>query len=105
MSLIYLEGAYKAGKNDLAEKIRQSVRRDLEQQRRYYNYIRDSRPELYGGFERSEAPINEAMLQVLTEIEKKYAPQLQSTLTPSEGNNTIINSPASKDSTKPDSLK
>ena len=102
MTLIYLEGAYKAGKTELAEKIRQAVRKDLEQQRRYYNYIRDSRPEFYGSYERSEAPINEAMIQVLTEIEKAYAPQLQSTITPSEGNNTIINSPAGRDTTKPD---
>jgi hypothetical protein len=103
MALIYLEGAYKAGKNELAEKIRQAVRKDLEQQRKYYNYIRDSRPELYGGFERSEAPINEAMLQVLTEIERRYAPQLQ-TISPTEGNKTIINPPTG-DTLRPDTPK
>ncbi|MEP6701186.1 MAG: DUF2723 domain-containing protein, partial [Bacteroidota bacterium] len=64
-SLLYLEACYKAGKPELAEKIRLAIRKDLVQQQKYYNYIKDSRPELFGGFERSEAPINEAMLLVL----------------------------------------
>ena len=89
--LLYLEACYKAGKIELAEKIRLALRKDLEQQQRYYNYIRDSKPQYYGGFERSEAPINEIMLQVLGMIEQKYAPQVQTT-SPKEGNNpTIIN--------------
>lgn len=75
--LLYLEACYKAGKTELAEKIRKEIRTDLEQQEKYYNYIRTERPELYGGFERSEAPINQAMLYVLDAIEKKYAPQTQ----------------------------
>ncbi len=89
-TLVLLEACYKAGKADLAEKVRLDLRKDLEQQQTYYNYIRDSRPELYGGFERSEAPINEIMLEVLGLIEKKYAPQVQAT-TPAEGPNTITN--------------
>ena len=88
--LLYLEACYKAGKADLAEKIRLGLRKDLEQQRAYYNYIRDSKPEFYGGFERSEAPINEILLEVLSLIEKKYAPELQ-TKTPAEGPTTITN--------------
>lgn len=89
-ALLYLEAAYKAGNKDLAEKVRQAVRKDLEDQKRYYTYIRESRSELYGGFERSEAPINDALLMVLDAIEKKYAPEVQAK-TPTEGNNTIIN--------------
>jgi hypothetical protein len=101
-TLLYLEACYKAGKTDLAEKVRLAVRKDLEQQRKYYNYIRDSRPELYGAFERSEAPINEIMLEVLNAIEKRYAPQVQSK-NPVEGPVNII-SPARPDSgNKPDS--
>jgi len=94
--LLYLEACYKAGKTDLAEKVRLELRKDLEQQRKYYNYIRDNRPEFYGGYERSEAPINEIMLEVLGLIEKKYAPQVQ-TKTTTEGPTTITNT------VKPDS--
>jgi SET domain-containing protein len=95
--LLYLEACYKAGKADLAEKIRKDIRKDLEQQQKYYNYIRDSKPEFFGGFERSESPINEIMLQVLDAIEKKYAPQVQ-IKTPTEGNNPAIINKADKDS-------
>jgi Protein of unknown function (DUF2723) len=76
-SLIYLEACYKAGKAELAEKIRLTLHKDLEQQKKYYAYIKESRPDLFGGFERSEAPINDIMLQVLDAVEKKYAPQVQ----------------------------
>ena len=95
-ALLYLEACYKAGKTDLAEKIRVNLRKDLEQQQKYYNYIRESRPELYGGFERSEAPINDIMLQVLDQVEQKYAPQVQAKK-PTEGNNPTIINNAKKD--------
>ncbi|MDZ4793941.1 MAG: DUF2723 domain-containing protein [Bacteroidota bacterium] len=95
--LLYLEALYKSGKADLAEKVRLSMRKDLEQQQKYYNYIRDNEPKMYGGFERSEAPINEIMLEVLNLIEKKYAPQVQAK-TPTEGNNPTIINQTNKDS-------
>ncbi|MEO7923813.1 MAG: DUF2723 domain-containing protein [Chitinophagaceae bacterium] len=102
-ALIYLEAFYKAGMTEMAEKVRVAIRKDLEQQKKYYDYIRESRPELYGGFERSEAPINEAMLLVLEAVEKHYAPQTQAKPA-TEGPTTITNS-AKPDSTKPDSSK
>jgi hypothetical protein len=102
--LLYLEACYKAGKTDLAEKVRLVVRKDLEQQKKYYDYLKINRPELFGGtLEGTEVYINDAMLQALDAVEKKYAPQAQ-TQAPLEGGNTIINS--AKDSTKKgDSLK
>jgi hypothetical protein len=102
--LVYLEACYKAGKTELAEKIRVAIRKDLEQQARYYNYIKESRPELFGGFERSEAPINERMLMVLDTLEKKYAPQTQVKTNP-EGPTTIINTTKPDSSKKKDSMK
>lgn len=89
-SLMLLEACYKAGKPELAEKVRLAVRKDLEQQKKYYEYIKTSRPDLYVGFERSEAPINDIMIAVLGEIEKKYAPQ-PAVKTPNETGPTIIN--------------
>lgn len=102
--LLYLEAAYKAGKTDLAEKVRVVVRKDLEQQKKYYDYLKNNRPELFGGtLEGTEVYFNDALLMALGEIEKRYAPQTQSPI-PVEGGGTIINTP--KDSTKKtDSIK
>ena len=102
--LLYLEACYKAGKTDLAEKVRLGVRKDLEQQKKYYDYLKINRPELYGGtLEGTEVYINDIMLMALDAIEKKYAPQAQAP-TPVEGGSTIDNT--TKDSTNgKDSLK
>ena len=98
MGLQYLEACYKAGKTDLAEKVRLAMRKDLEQQKKYYDYLKNGRPELYGGtLEGTEVLINEILMQALDAIEKKYAPQTQ-THAPAEGQSTIINTV--KDSTK-----
>ncbi|MBK7560239.1 MAG: DUF2723 domain-containing protein [Chitinophagaceae bacterium] len=103
-SMIYLEACYKAGKAELAEKLRLAIRKDLEQQKKYYDYIKDSRSDLFNGFERSEAPINEAMLMVLEAVEKKYAPQVQ-TKTPTEGPTSITNTVKPDSAGKADSGK
>ena len=95
--LLYLEACYKAGKKDLAEKIRLSIRKDLEDQKKYYEYIKATRPSLYNGFERTEAPINEIMLEVLSAIESKYAPQVKPNPT-IETPGTIPNGPVRPDS-------
>ena len=90
--LIYLEAAYKAGNRELAEKVRATVRKDLEDQKKYYDYLKVNRPELYSGtIENTEMYINEALLQVLAAIEQKYAPDAQQQKAPAEGGNTIIN--------------
>jgi len=105
-SVILLEAAYKAGNIELADKLRVAIRKDLEQQARYYNYIRAERPDYFGGFERSEAPINERMLLVLDAVEKKYAPQTKPSTGPTEGGPTTIQHSANPDSLKkPDSGK
>jgi hypothetical protein len=71
-SLIYLEAAYKAGMKELAAKVKTAILSDLKQQESYYNYIQTSKPAYYGGFERTEAPINERLFTVLKDIETKY---------------------------------
>lgn len=93
--LLYLEACYKAGKKELAEKIRAELRKDLEQQRDYYQYIATSKPEYSGGFERTEVIINNALIATLNAIEAKYAQPAKTSTSPEGG--TII------DNTKPDS--
>lgn len=96
--LVYLEACYKAGKAELAEKVRLVIRKDLEAQKKYYDYLKNNKPQLYAGtLEGTETFLNNVMLEILKAIEEKYAPQTQ-TQTPAEGGGTIINTP--KDSTK-----
>ncbi|MFN4315171.1 MAG: protein O-mannosyl-transferase family [Chitinophagaceae bacterium] len=93
--LQYLEAAYKAGNRELAEKVRQSVRKDIEEQRAYYQFLRLERPELFGGnLEGTESFLNEIYYQVLESIERHYgaaAPAGQTT----EGSGGTIETPAS----------
>lgn len=103
--LILLEACYKAGKTELAEKIRKDIRTDLEQQQKYYEYIRSNRSEYYGGFERSEAPINDAMLMVLSAIESKYGQQPKPATTIEGANPTIVNPAKPGTATGKDTVK
>ncbi len=76
--LVYLEACYKAGKTELAEKVRLSIRKDLQDQKKYYEYLRAEKPEFFvGSIQGSEMIFNDVNLEVLDAIEKKYAPQTQ----------------------------
>jgi hypothetical protein len=103
--LIYLEACYKAGKTDLAEKVRKDVRKDLEQQQKYYNYLKAERPEFYSGsLQGTEVLLNDVMLEVLDSIEKKYGPQAP--VKPvTEGPTTIISTAKPDSTNKADSPK
>jgi hypothetical protein len=89
--LLFLEACYKAGKTDLAEKVRQELRKDMEGQKRYYEYLKNNKPDLYSGtLEGTEVILNEIMLQVLDAVEQKYAPNLKK---PAPGTNENPNAP------------
>ncbi|MET0392112.1 MAG: DUF2723 domain-containing protein [Chitinophagaceae bacterium] len=94
--LVYLEACYKAGNIALADKVKAAIRKDIEQQRRYYAYLNAEKPELYNGsLEGTESRTNEMLAEVLTAIEQRYAPGAQIT-TPGElQRNTIITQPDS----------
>ncbi len=72
VALIYLEAAYKAGHNQLADKVRTSLRKDLNDQKKYYDYLKAEKENFYNTLSR-EAEINEILLQVLDAVEKQYA--------------------------------
>ncbi len=113
--LIYLEGCYKAGKTELAEKVRLAIRKDLEQQRAYYIAMNGGNQPILtqAGFDDNdplfkslivEYQVNEALFEVLGAVEKKYAPQTVQPAT-TEGNKQIPLAPAAdtvpKKDTKP----
>jgi Protein of unknown function (DUF2723) len=76
--LLYLEASYKAGKADLAERIRLALHKDIDDQKRYFEYLKENRPELYtGSLEGTEVFLNNVMAMILDALEKRYAPQTQ----------------------------
>jgi MFS family permease len=68
-SMLYLEAAYKAGHTELANKLKTAIRKDLTDQKAYYDYLKNEREEF---FDPREAEINEFMLQLLEMVEKNY---------------------------------
>jgi hypothetical protein len=105
--LSYLEAAYKAGNFPLAEKIKASLKKDMEQQKRYYEYIRTNREEFANAFYsrngNGEAERNEYFLKLLGDIEQKYDPNVKKNPNTVENPKTIISgapdSSSKKDST------
>ncbi|MBS1760519.1 MAG: DUF2723 domain-containing protein [Bacteroidetes bacterium] len=73
-SLILLEAYYKAGNKEMADKVEQALRKDMAQQKAYYEYMRDARPNDYESFKRSEEILNKIYMNALDAIEAKYAP-------------------------------
>lgn len=86
-SVLYLEACYKAGKTDLAEKLRKAIRKDLDQQRAYYIALNGGKQPILtqAGYDDNdplfktlitEYQINEALAEVLNAVEAKYAPKV-----------------------------
>jgi len=96
--LMYLEACYKAGNTALAEKVKAALAKDIEQQRKYYEYYRVQKPEYYGGFERSEAVYNEIMQMALDQIVTKYSKPAPAPAGPVENGGGTIQSGTNKDS-------
>ncbi|MEO6405146.1 MAG: DUF2723 domain-containing protein [Ferruginibacter sp.] len=67
-SLSFLYAAYKAGDMQLADKITASLRKDIEQQSRYYEQLSDSRREALS----NEEQRNNNMMQGLMSLEQQY---------------------------------
>lgn len=88
-TLIYLEAAYKAGNTALAEKVGTALRKDLSDQKKYYDYLKTEKEDFYQGVAR-EDEINGYMIQIQDAIEKHYRAAAQA---------PIIERPAA-DSTK-----
>jgi hypothetical protein len=70
-ALIYLEAAYKAGNTALAEKVGTALRKDLSDQKKYYDYLKAENDDFYQSVSR-EDQINNILIQVQDAIEKQY---------------------------------
>ncbi len=72
-SLIYLEAAYKAGMNELAEKVKLALEKDLKQQKSYYDYLKAEKEKLYQTVIQ-EDDVNNRLQVVLDAVIKHYIP-------------------------------
>lgn len=70
-ALIYLEAAYKAGNTALAERVGTAVRKDLADQKKYYDYLKTEKEDFYQSVAQ-EDEINNYMMQIQDAIEKHY---------------------------------
>jgi hypothetical protein len=73
-AIIYLEAAYKAGDQKLAQKLSAAVKKDLDDQKKYYDYLRTDKEEMFQSLAQ-EAQINDIMLQVFDTVEQHYKPK------------------------------
>ena len=87
-TLVYLEGAYKAGYTELADKVSKALRKDLEQQKKYYDYLKADREALYNSVA-LEDQVNNILISTLDLVETKYGKPKNPEKKENEG--TIIN--------------
>jgi hypothetical protein len=103
--LAYLEACYKAGNMQLAQTVKGALKKDFEQQKKYFDYMKAERPDLFAGFDGrdGEAARNDYFLQLLGDLIKNYEPE---TAKPTTEGPVNITKPAGPDSAhKKDSVK
>ncbi len=71
-ALLFLEACYKTGKLDMAQKVKAALKKDMEQQKKYYEYLLSEKTASESGKLSMEYRFNDALTQVLNAIEAKY---------------------------------
>ena len=72
--LMLAEAYYKTGKLDQARKVIEAVKKDIAQQKSYYNYMKAEKPVYAAGFSTIEEPLNMIMEAALDAIQQQYDP-------------------------------
>ena len=70
-ALIYLEAAYKAGDQKLAQKLSAAIKKDLDDQKKYYDYLRTDKEDMFQSLA-TEAQVNDIIQQVFDAVQQKY---------------------------------
>lgn len=76
ISMMYLESAYKAGYTDLANKVKAALVKDLNDQLKYYEYMKNFKFEYYQQLADDEAEC-QRFLQIISDMDKHFGPQQQ----------------------------
>lgn len=79
ITLTLVEACYKAGKIEQARKIAAALKKDIDQQTSYYDYLRAEKPDYFAGISSGEVPLNTIMGHTLEAIEQFYDPQKKAT--------------------------
>jgi hypothetical protein len=74
IGILYLESAYKAGHTTLANKVKEALKKDLTDQKNYYNYLKNSKTDFYPSFANDEEDCNR-FLGYIDNMEKAFNPQ------------------------------
>lgn len=82
--LMMAEAYYKTGKLDQARKVIEAVRKDVNDQKAYYNYLKAEKPDYAAGFANIEEPLNNIMEVAIQAIEGKYDPLKKSAQDPAK---------------------
>lgn len=74
VGMVFLEACYKAGDTVLAKKVKDELRKDMTQEKNYYDYLRNNRPDLFAQFDgrNGDAANMESLIQLLDMLEQKY---------------------------------
>jgi len=106
-NMSYLEACYKAGNMTLAKEINAAIKKDLQQQKVYFDYMIANHQELSKDFEgqNGDASQNEYFLQLLAELEKRYDLQAVKIPGTNEVSPTTIQNTAKDTVKKPDTSK
>jgi len=75
ISMNYLEAAYKAGHKTLIAKVKTALEKDLNDQLRYYRYLRDNKPDFYNGDLMNDENFCTQVLEQLKQFEVMYNPK------------------------------
>jgi hypothetical protein len=70
-AIIYLEAAYKAGDQKLAQKLSAAIKKDLDDQKKYYDYLKTDKEDLFQSLA-TEAQVNDIIQQVFDAVKQKY---------------------------------
>jgi len=73
ISFRYLDAAINAGYTELANKIKPALRKDLQEQLAYYEYLKNEKPEYYGSFVQ-DVDVCTQILNALNQMDKQAAP-------------------------------
>ncbi|MFL5786723.1 MAG: DUF2723 domain-containing protein, partial [Flavisolibacter sp.] len=71
ISMLYLQAAYKAKDLSLANKLDQALRKDTNDQKNYYAYVRNFREENYGPFANDDQQCDQ-LLNIMDQWKKEY---------------------------------
>ncbi len=74
ISMLYLQAAYKTGYMELYNKLKVAMRKDLVEQKAYYKYLKDDKPEYYSSFANDDESCDQ-LLANLDAMEQDLKPK------------------------------